>query len=284
MALWLTSLRTPSPISVIAVPAGIVGDPSFPWADGDLLLAISSSGEFRDVVSAARNAHRSVAITADPTSALARHVGASAIVQLEARRAVTHTQAYCASVLAVLTLWADVTHDAGLAQGLRDTPALVASALDRAEQWAALQTADLAHPEAAVAFGTGPGWTAALEAALLLKEVARIPAEGVETREGATSAMYGLGMDHLVLTIGSEDDSLLEEAEAVCATTGATIVRAPGGETGDSRLAPILSFPAVLALAISLGTRSGIDVDHPSWASAYATTSRTTPPVGGSLR
>ena len=47
-------------------------------------------------------------------------------------------------------------------------------------------------PETAVVFGGGPGWAAALEAALLLKEVARVPAEGVETREGATSAMMAL--------------------------------------------------------------------------------------------
>ena len=279
MALSLASLRSPGPAGVVALPAGIVADPAFHWADGDLLLAISSSGEFRDVVNAARNAHRSVAITADPDSALARIASASAVVQLQARRGVTHTQAYCGSVLAALTLWADVTADVGLTRSLLESPATVATALGRAEPWAAEVVSELKYPPAAVAFGTGPGWAAALEAALLFKEVARIPAEGVETREGATSAMYGLGMDHLVLTIGSGDDVLLDEAEVICGTTGARIVRAPGGETGDPRLVPILSFPAVLALAIRLGTAAGVDVDHPSWVSAYAATSRARAPI-----
>lgn len=276
MALWLASLRTPRPVGLIALPAGIVADPDFPWAEGDLLLAISSSGEFRDVVAAARHAGRSVAITADPGSALAREVSASAVVQVEARQAVTHTQAYCGAVAAVLALWADVTDDAGLGEVLRNTPTLAARALDLAEPWAAEQAVRLDHPRAAVAFGTGPGWAAALEAALLFKEVARIPAEGVETREGATSAMYGLGMGHLVLSIESGDDRLLREAEDICASSGATVVRAPGAASADPRIAPILSFPATLALAISLGTEAGVDVDDPSWAGAYARTSRTT--------
>ena len=48
-------------------------------------------------------------------------------------------------------------------------------------------------PADAVVFGSGPAWAAALEAALLLKEVSGMPAEGVETREGATSTMMALG-------------------------------------------------------------------------------------------
>jgi hypothetical protein len=42
-----------------------------------------------------------------------------------------------------------------------------------------------------------PEWAAALEAALLLNEVAGIAAEGVENREGATSAMMALQAGHL---------------------------------------------------------------------------------------
>ena len=44
----------------------------------------------------------------------------------------------------------------------------------------------------AVVFGSGPAWAAALEAALLLKEVSGMPAEGVETRRGATSTDDGV--------------------------------------------------------------------------------------------
>ena len=107
------------------------------------------------------------------------------------------------------------------------------------------------EPETAVVFGSGPGWAAALEAALLLKEVALVPAEGVETREGATSAMMALGPEPLALSLpaGVGDDPLLAEAEEICAGQGATVLRAPGGETADRRLAAVSAFPAAAALS-----------------------------------
>ena len=80
----------------------------------------------------------------------------------------------------------------------------------------------------AIAFGSGPAWAAALEAALLLKEVAGVPTEGVETREGATSAMMALGPGDLALSLPTRaDDELLAEAEEICAGQGARVLRAP---------------------------------------------------------
>ena len=275
MGLWLASLRTPGPVPVIAVPSGIAADPSFDWGDGDLLLAVSSSGAFRDVVRAAANARRSVAVTADPESALARQVDVSAVVQVQARQAVTHTQAYCGAAMTALAIWSRYTADVALDRALRDLPGIMVRLIEGAESWAEAEASSLRDLRAAVAFGSGPGWAAALEAALLLKEVAGIPAEGVETREGATSAMYALGLGHLVLSIGPAADPALREAEEICASTGATVVRVPDGEFVDPRLTPLLSFPATLALAINLGTKAGIDVDDPSWARAYERTART---------
>ena len=71
-------------------------------------------------------------------------------------------------------------------------------------------------PRAAVVFGTGHGLVAASEAALLLKEVAGVPAEGMETREGATSGMYALGRDQLVLALPVGSDPIAEEAVEIC--------------------------------------------------------------------
>src|SRR5216117_1190528 len=51
-ALWLASLESRRGPEVVAVPGGLVARGAFPWRDGDALLAISSSGEFRDVVEA----------------------------------------------------------------------------------------------------------------------------------------------------------------------------------------------------------------------------------------
>jgi glucosamine 6-phosphate synthetase-like amidotransferase/phosphosugar isomerase protein len=122
----------------------------------------------------------------------------------------------------------------------------------------------------AVAFGSGPAWAAALEAALLLKEVSGMPAEGVETREGATSAMMALHPGDLALSLPTRaDDALLAEAEEACAGRGARVLRAPVPTTEDRRLAAVSTFPAVAVLSASIGLTRGLDVDRPAWTDAY---------------
>ena len=119
-------------------------------------------------------------------------------------------------------------------------------------------------------FGSGPAWAAALEAALLLKEVAGIPAEGVETREGATSAMMALRPGALALSLpAAAEDPLLAEAEQICAGQGATVLRAVAGDTADRRLAAVATFPAATALSTRIGLERGLDVDRPAWTEAY---------------
>ena len=165
--------------------------------------------------------------------------------------------------------WAAVTDDTGLAAALRRLPDELEHTIGHARAW--VDDIGPIDPATAVVFGGGPGWAAALEAALLLKEVALVPAEGVETREGATSAMMALGPGALALSLpaGDGDDPLLAEAEAICAGQGATVIRAPGGETTDRRLAAVSTFPAAAALAARIGLERGVDVDRPAWTDAY---------------
>ena len=80
----------------------------------------------------------------------------------------------------------------------------------------------LGAPPAAIVAGGGTAWAAAMELALMLKEVSRIPAEGVETREGATSAMFGLAPGHLMVSLDPGGDPLGDEAVRLCAAAGAT--------------------------------------------------------------
>ena len=54
-ALWLAALESaPGGPPVVAVPCGVAAREGFAWRPGDALLAVSSSGEFRDVVEIAR--------------------------------------------------------------------------------------------------------------------------------------------------------------------------------------------------------------------------------------
>jgi glucosamine--fructose-6-phosphate aminotransferase (isomerizing) len=268
VALWLASLDGRPGPEVVAVPSGLVARGTFDWRPGDILLAVSSSGEFRDLVEAIETAPSPyAAITATPGSTIGSRAGARTVVTVANQRAVTHTQAFCGAVATALALWAELTGDEELRQALDSLPDAIGEEVVAAEQWGAeLEGSD---PTFAVAFGSGPGWAAALEAALLLKEVSGVPAEGMETREGATTAMFSLAPGHLVVSLPTGDDPMLAEAEEICAARGASVMRAPRASRLDRRLAAITTFPATAALSARLGAHRGLDVDKPAWTDAY---------------
>jgi glucosamine--fructose-6-phosphate aminotransferase (isomerizing) len=283
LALWLASLGSPrATCQVVPIPSGLVARRRFRFLNGDLLLAVSSSGEFRDLVEAAVPARGAppvgcVAITANADSTLGRRADARALVTLLDHRAQTHTQGFCGNVAAALAVWALVTGDGALRRAVDALPELVEHELRRAAEWAPAVVGKLDRLRAAVVFGAGPAWSAALEAALLLKEVAALPAEGSEAREGGTSSMYALGSDDLAVSVPTGPDPLLRESERNCADAGATVLRLPGAAAGDARVAAVTSFPAALALAVELAVARGRDVDDPAWARIYHTTARQSP-------
>jgi fructoselysine-6-P-deglycase FrlB-like protein len=274
-ALWLASLEgSRSGPPIVAVPCGVVVRERFLWQPGDAVLAVSSSGEFRDVVEIAQQVERPcVAITASADSSLAAASGAVVLQRVASQRAVTHTQALAGAYACGLAVWAAVCGDSALSSMLAGAPAAAARAVVEAEAWAA--TLDPARlPSAAIVVGGGPAWAAALELALMLKEIARIPAEGVETREGATSAMFGLDRGHLMVSLDPEGDPHGDEAVRLCAATGAATLRLPGVSGVDPRLVPVTTLPAAAALSATLALAAGHDVDHPAWTDAYYETAR----------
>jgi fructoselysine-6-P-deglycase FrlB-like protein len=274
-AIALAALESRQGPELVALPAGVVADPRFAWREGDRLLAISSSGEFKDVVRAIeQGAPRPVvAITANADSTLGRLADAVALQTVLHQRAITHTQALAGALAIGLRIWGGVTGDHELAAVPDDGPTALATAIDVAADWAEGAFA-APLPVAAASFGGGPAWAAALETALLLKEIARIPAEGAETREGATSVMYGLNPQHLVLALGTEGDPGFAEAVDVCGATGATVVTVPGGTNVDRRYAFATLLPATCAASGVLANLGGHDIDNPTWTDAYYATAR----------
>jgi fructoselysine-6-P-deglycase FrlB-like protein len=277
-ALWLASLMgVRHPKEVIAVPAGLVAGQEFRFDRGDLLLAISSSGELRDLIEVIEGANAPaslVTVTANPDSTIARASVANGIVVNPAQRAVTHTQAFCGAVAVCLAAWARVSDDDALRCAVDQVAGACRRAISAAMEWSD-SLADVEIPTAVITYGTGPAWAAALENALLIKEVARIPCEGVETREAATAAMTGLAPGHLALSLPTGgSDTFVDEADTVCARQGATVLRAPGGSESDRRLAAITTFPAALALSVELALRGGHDPDQPDWVESYESTAR----------
>jgi len=279
-ALWLASLEgTTAGPPIVAVPCGVAVRDRFRWRAGDAVVAVSSSGAFRDVVEIAQRSgdRPCVAITARADSPLAAAADASLLQHVASQRAVTHTQAIAGAYGIGLALWSAVTGDAELAAVAAGAPEAAAQAVADAEAWAgdALPAGGTAPPAAVVA-GGGPAWAAAMELALMLKEISRIPAEGVETREGATSAMFGLAPGHLMVTLDPAGDPHGDEAVRLCAAAGATTLRLAGVGV-DPRLTPITTLPAAAALSAELALAAGHDVDRPTWTDAYYETARSTP-------
>ncbi len=276
--LSMLSLAVPGHAPVIAVPAGILAQPWFTWQPGDALLAFSSSGELNDLITA-RSETRTViwgAVTASPQSTLARNADTVALVQVPTQRGMTHTQAYCGAALVALSVWARVTKDASLAALARDAPGVSAQAIAEAE--ACAEDVDMGGlPTAAIAYGSGCAWSAALEAALLMKEVAGIPCEGTETREGATSAMFPLTSNHIALSLHTKEDRHIEATDRVCRATGARVVPVMVGTLTDQRLAPITTFFAALLFALKVGAFTGQDPDNPPWGMRYVEAVRSAP-------
>jgi glutamine---fructose-6-phosphate transaminase (isomerizing) len=261
---------------VLALPAGLLAGGDVAWREGDVVLVVSSSGELRDVLAVRDRLPRPLAVlTATPGSSLGRAADVPAVTRVRNTSGATHTQSLLANHAAVLAVWAEVTGDDSLRDAVAATPELCRTAVEQAPDWARQALDGVGLPVAAATFGTGAAWPAALEAALLLKEVAGVPAEGMETREGATSGMYALRPGHLVVALPSGPaDPLAEEATQVCRGTGATVLALPGGRSGDRRVASLTTFPSALALAAALGGRAGIDVDDPDWQAAYYATTR----------
>ncbi len=277
LALSLAWLGVPTPpVDLIAVPGGLVARGAFPWRDGDRLLALSSSGEFRDVVEAIDlGAPRPIAaITANAGSTIGRAAAARAMVRVNTLRARTHTQGYAGSLAAGLAVIATMSGDEVLAVAVNDVGGRLAPQVAMA---GALPPDAGPRPHAGVCVGTGPAWPAALHTALCLREVAILPVDGYETREGATTGRFSTVPDDLAVTIaGVRPDPLLAETAGVLADGGARVVAIDGDPDADPRLAPIMALPQAVALAIDMAHRAGLDADAPAWGGAYDRTARRT--------
>ncbi len=289
-ALWMASLSNQLLAPVVAVPAGLLATDTFGLGNDDLILAFSTSGELRDLVELMNGPQRPRAfalVTSSPSSTLATQADAVALVEVRHQRAVTHTQAYLGAAAVALDVLGRASGDPSLRAAADTMPTALSAQLVGAVQWADEVGEPLSSPRAAIVFGTGQASVAASEAALLLKEVAGVPAEGMETREGATSGMYALGSDQLVLALPVGSDPLADEAVRICSATGAVVVRAPWPHGLDRKCAIAAHFAHPLALAIRLALAQGHDPDDPDWYATYKSTARVAveqaqqPPLNG---
>jgi len=278
LALWTAALRTPlAGVEVVPVPAGLFAGDHVHTGPGDVLIIVSSSGELRDLIEALPALHPDavIVVTANPDSTLARAADAVVTTQVLHQRAVSHTQAFLANVVALLAVWARLTRDDALVAAVAAAPELAAESLAMAAAWGEEHGAQVATWRGGIAVGEGGALSAALETALLLREVAAIPTEGMESREGATTGMYALGAGQGVVGVGGASP-VTREALAVCRRTGADVLELAWPTTCPVGLEPVAALAPAVALALGAGLARGLDVDNPSWTSTYLSTARIT--------
>lgn len=277
LALWTAALRGPlAGVEVVPVPAGLFAGRHVHTGAGDVLLIVSSSGELRDLIEALPDLHSEavIVVTANPDSTLGRAADVVIATQVLNQRAVSHTQAFLANVVALLAVWARLTRDNALHAAVAAAPELATESLVVAAAWAEEHGARVAAWHGGIAIGGGGALTAALETALLQREVAGVPTEGMESREGATTGMYALGTSQGVVGVG--DSRITREALDMCRRTGADVLELPWLATCPVGLEPVVALAPSVALAVGAGLARGLDVDHPAWTSMYFDTARIT--------
>lgn len=257
--------------------------------DTDAVVGISSSGEFRDVVAVARELQGRIPTVAiihvrDSTLAsIADHVIVSAGGP---SRVPVMTKTFSATLVATELLLGELIGKKAadrLAGELRraadDAESTIAAADPLVEQLAA----ELEETDHLFVVGSGLAHIAAMEAALKLKEMALIHAEGTETWEMTSGASTIIGPGSVVIALGPDGPghealadvvrhsagwgARLVEVGADQIIPGSSLIALPEGALEDH--APLTAVPPVALLAFALAQTRGVNPDQPDWIERY---------------
>jgi len=257
-----------------------------PLTGREVAIFVSQSGETADTLSALKNVLRRVqsvvAVVNVPTSSIAREADALFDIAAGPEIGVASTKAFTGQLLALLGIALTAGHQRGalsdddIAAHVSDLyalPRLMSEALqveDRAKEvGSSLVTANDAY-----FLGRGILYPIALEAALKLKEISYIHAEGYAAGELKHGPIALIDQDVPVIVLAS-NDSLEEKTlsnAAEVAARGARVVflgsNASRGEDLALPEVPNLVLPFVQALAVQMisyyaALAKGTDVDQP---------------------
>jgi glucosamine--fructose-6-phosphate aminotransferase (isomerizing) len=248
------------------------------------VIALSQSGETPDVVEYVETARRrgayTVALTNDPTSALARAAETTPELHAGEEHAIAATKTYTNQVAALALLAA---HASGLgdeyAEAIRETARSAADALPTLER----QVRDLAVPFAFVGrmfvIGRGIEFTTTREISLKLLETCRVAAEPLTTTDMVHGPVAALDTFFPVWAIASEEQSLaaVREAASRARAAGATVIASgtsahaipdadaylPVPTPPFPLLAPLVSVIPGQLFAWALARAKGLDPDRP---------------------
>jgi len=278
----LAELMLGAPVNHLA--SEFIHYPSFIQAN-EISVALSQSGESIETVKAIQMLKRKgnfvVAVTNEPKSTLAKLSDRVLLTHADKERA-SSTKTFASTLAILYCLIASVA--AQTRQISERNRALLFEKLLRMtrtmdesmESWnrdAKHQASKLHNCRATMVLGRGPKLPAALQGALLLKEVAKLPAEGMSSGEFAHGPIEAISKKISVVVLGGGRTSKLQHRPALRSKSlhAKVLMIAPRevrnvdsmcyGET-DEDLAVFPCAALLELLAYHAALRKGLDPDH----------------------
>ncbi len=248
-----------------------------PRLSGALFVAISQSGQSPDLIELTRSARENgaftLAVVNDPDSPLAACCEYVLPLHAQPERSVAATKSYLASLAVGLQLLAHWSGDRSIDNAVRQLPEVLGDALTHDWQ-AALPLLNDRHGLYVV--GRGPGYAAALEAALKLKEVCGLHAEAISAAELMHGPLALIGPDFPIILFSQADESLssMSRIAAELTVRDAPVIAIGPGTWGQASVLPtatslhpfvqpIAVMQAFYTLVVALAHARGRDPDKP---------------------
>lgn len=271
---------------VIAVPAGDFRNFMPTLDDRDVVVGISASGEFRDLLvifeELAGRCLR-VGITHVPGSSITRLSDELLVSAGGPSQMPVMTKTYASTLTAAhLLILETFSAPAELFSHLESSAQLCETALETAHKQVAALVSDIQDYEHAFYFGAGPAYAASLESALKMKEMAMLHAEASEVWEFASGPATTVDKRFFCAAFytGSANDSDVANSARLSREWGARLIEfGPKSYAGDWHIPvqpnPFEPFstlslvPPAALLAYRMARSRGHNPEQPHWRERY---------------
>jgi glutamine---fructose-6-phosphate transaminase (isomerizing) len=249
--------------------------------DDALVVGISQSGQSPDIVAVVQEGHRqgrpTIAVTNDPESPLA--LAADHVIPLEApEKSIAATKTYTSQLAAMALLGAVWSRDLRRLDECKHLPEAMAQTLAAASEPAERAARELKDTAMFTALARGLSLGTAHEAALKLRELARLPTQGysaADFRHGPI-AVLATGLPVLMIMPSGDTFEDMADLERQLHAGGARLfavsddprveanatVHLPTAKVPEW-LSPLVSILPVQKLAVALTYQRGLDPDNP---------------------
>lgn len=272
---------------VLALPAGEFRNFTPKLDEGDVVVGISASGEFRDLLAIFEELEGRclrIGITHVPGSSITRLADELLVSAGGPSQMPVMTKTYASTLAAAhLLVLETLSAPLGLFDLLESSALLCETALEAARKTGSEIVSDIKDYEHAFYFGAGPAYAASLEAALKMKEMAMLHAEASEIWEFASGPATTVDQRFFCAAFytGGVHDGEAANSARLSREWGARVIEfGPQRHAGDwqitvpaNRFEPFSTLslvPPAALLAYRMARARGHHPEQPHWRERYA--------------